>query len=414
MAHNEIHVDAAPESVFDVLADPRSYARWVVGSKQIRAADSAWPAAGATFDHSVGVGPLVVHDGTTVRASDRPRRLELLVRVRPFTQAVVTLRLYADADGTRVEMDEHPVDRRSRLMLFNPLTEAAAPAPQRGVASPTQDARRRLRADPDGHLALARQPTGGRGEGQLAAGRAVELTRAPGALADQPDGTHEPEGSRRIGQRRGARTYASASIRRSRTHRRGRTAVDWPDDELIVGMAHKTLYALVHPDPDLLSRSGRRRHSHHLECMSLDERRRVSFGGALRLHDATDRASSRKRCSTLSGTEGQGVGQSGCLENAVDVPRPGSQRELHPAPAGFTIEPDDHAHAGGVDEFQLAEVKLDPAQAGSLQRPFQRGLHRERRLHVELAGERRGHYVAVSGDRNGQGVGAGHMAGAAR
>jgi uncharacterized protein YndB with AHSA1/START domain len=123
MAHNEIHVDAAPESVFDVLADPRSYARWVVGSKQIRAADSAWPAAGATFDHSVGVGPLVVHDGTTVRASDRPRRLELLVRVRPFTQAVVTLRLYADADGTRVEMDEHPVDRRSRLMLFNPLTE---------------------------------------------------------------------------------------------------------------------------------------------------------------------------------------------------------------------------------------------------------------------------------------------------
>jgi uncharacterized protein YndB with AHSA1/START domain len=123
MAHNEIHVDASPDAVFDVLADPRSYARWVVGSKQVRAADRDWPAAGATFDHSVGVGPLVLHDGTSVRASERPGRLELLVRARPFTQAVVTLRLHGETGGTRVEMDEHPVDRRSRLLFFNPLTE---------------------------------------------------------------------------------------------------------------------------------------------------------------------------------------------------------------------------------------------------------------------------------------------------
>jgi hypothetical protein len=123
MAHNEIHVGARPDAVFDVLADPRSYARWVVGSKQIRAADPGWPAAGATFDHSVGVGPLALDDASTVRASDRPRRLELLVRARPFTQAVVTLQLRDDAGGTRVVMDEHPADRRSRLLSFNPVTE---------------------------------------------------------------------------------------------------------------------------------------------------------------------------------------------------------------------------------------------------------------------------------------------------
>ena len=123
MAHNEIHVDAAPDAVFDVLADPRSYARWVVGSKQIRAADHDWPAAGATFDHSVGIGPLVLHDGTSVRACDRPGRLELLVRARPLTQAVVTLHLREDAGGTRIEMDEHPADRRSKLLFFNRLTE---------------------------------------------------------------------------------------------------------------------------------------------------------------------------------------------------------------------------------------------------------------------------------------------------
>jgi uncharacterized protein YndB with AHSA1/START domain len=123
MAHNEIHIAAGPDAVFDVLADPRSYARWVVGSKQIRAADPEWPAAGATFDHSVGVGPLALDDATTVRGADRPRRLELLVRARPFTKAVVTLQLRDDEGGTRVEMDEHPADRRSRLLFFNPFTE---------------------------------------------------------------------------------------------------------------------------------------------------------------------------------------------------------------------------------------------------------------------------------------------------
>ena len=116
-------MNATPDAVFDVLADPRSYARWVVGSKQIRAADREWPAAGATFDHSVGVGPLVIHDGTSVRASTRPSRLELLVRARPFTQAVVTLQLHVDQGGTRVEMVEQPADRRSRLLFFNPLTD---------------------------------------------------------------------------------------------------------------------------------------------------------------------------------------------------------------------------------------------------------------------------------------------------
>ena len=122
MAHNEIHVDAPPEAVFAVLADPRSFARWVVGSRRIRSADPDWPAPGTTFDHAVGVGPLTISDSTSVRSADPPHRLELLVRARPFTQAVVTLTLRPEAGGTRVEMDEHPADRRSRL-LFNPLTE---------------------------------------------------------------------------------------------------------------------------------------------------------------------------------------------------------------------------------------------------------------------------------------------------
>jgi uncharacterized protein YndB with AHSA1/START domain len=122
MAHNEIHIDAPPQAVFTVLADPRSYARWVVGSRKVRAADPDWPAPGTTFDHTVGFGPFTISDCTSVRASDPPRRLELLVRARPLTQATVTLRLHPEAGGTRVEMDEHPADRRSRILL-NPITE---------------------------------------------------------------------------------------------------------------------------------------------------------------------------------------------------------------------------------------------------------------------------------------------------
>ncbi len=123
MAHNEIHVDASPEAVFAVLADPRSYARWVVGSRRIRSADPDWPARGTTFDHSVGVGPLQLSDHSTVEESERPHRLRMLVRARPFSRAHVDLRMTAEpAGGTRVEMDEYAADLRSRL-FFNRLTD---------------------------------------------------------------------------------------------------------------------------------------------------------------------------------------------------------------------------------------------------------------------------------------------------
>jgi uncharacterized protein YndB with AHSA1/START domain len=149
MAQNEITTHAAPDAVFAVLADPRSFARWVVGSRKIRAADADWPAPGATFDHAVGIGPLTVADSTTVRAAERPHRLEMLVRARPFTTAVVTLRLQPEGSGTRIEMEEHPADLRSRI-FFNPLTEPL-------VRLRNQESLRRLKALAEGEEAI---PTG--------------------------------------------------------------------------------------------------------------------------------------------------------------------------------------------------------------------------------------------------------------
>lgn len=122
MAHNEIDMDVPAESVFAVLSDPRSFARWVVGSREIRRADPDWPAVGTAFEHKVGIWPITLSDHSEVVETTPPHLLKLLVKARPFSKAYVTLRLRAVARGTRVEMDEVAADTRSMLLL-NPLTD---------------------------------------------------------------------------------------------------------------------------------------------------------------------------------------------------------------------------------------------------------------------------------------------------
>lgn len=122
VAHNEIDMGVPAESVFAVLSDPRSFARWVVGSREIRRADPEWPAVGTAFDHKVGVWPIILSDHSEVVEAAPAQLLKLLVKARPFSKAYVTLRLRQVAGGTRVEMDEVAADARSRL-LFNFLTD---------------------------------------------------------------------------------------------------------------------------------------------------------------------------------------------------------------------------------------------------------------------------------------------------
>ncbi len=122
MAHNEIDIGTVPERVFEVLSDPRSFARWVVGSREIRSADRDWPAVGTAFDHKVGLWPITLSDHSEVLEAEAPHSLRLLVKARPFTRAYVTLRVHPAPGGSRVEMDEVAADARSRL-FFNALTD---------------------------------------------------------------------------------------------------------------------------------------------------------------------------------------------------------------------------------------------------------------------------------------------------
>lgn len=155
MARNEIDVAAPAERVFAVLAEPRAYARWVVGSRQIRRADPSWPEPGSAFDHAVGIGPLRLQDSSRVEACEPPWRLRLLVMARPLTRAWVTLHLTPTADGTRVTMEEHAADGRSRLLL-NRLTDPL-------VGWRNQESLRRLKALAEGREPLPNGPLPPRG-----------------------------------------------------------------------------------------------------------------------------------------------------------------------------------------------------------------------------------------------------------
>jgi uncharacterized protein YndB with AHSA1/START domain len=122
MARTTTRIAATPDRVFAVLADAWTYERWVVGCKQIRTVDDGWPAPGATFHHSVGIGPLTVRDTTTVLESDPPRRIVLRARARPAGVARVEVELAEAGGGTEVVMQERPVSGPPAL-LHNPLQD---------------------------------------------------------------------------------------------------------------------------------------------------------------------------------------------------------------------------------------------------------------------------------------------------
>ena len=126
MSVTETYVEAPPDAVFDVLADPSSYAHWVVGATRTRKADRAWPRPGSKFHHTQGFCGLGLPDNTEVLASSRPRQLVLEARMRPLAVNKVELRLQPRGDGTRVTMIEYPtggiaamVDNRLMDMLLH-------------------------------------------------------------------------------------------------------------------------------------------------------------------------------------------------------------------------------------------------------------------------------------------------------
>ena len=110
MAVNTIVIPVSRRAVYDVLSDPYAYSRWVVGPRQVVAADEDFPQPGSSFVHEEGVGPVEAHDETEVRDVDPAERVALRAKLRPFgAVADITIDLATVDGGTRVTMREEPV-----------------------------------------------------------------------------------------------------------------------------------------------------------------------------------------------------------------------------------------------------------------------------------------------------------------
>ncbi len=124
MATNRRDIPAPPAQVWAVLADAEKYCDWVVGTKDVRGVEGAWPTKGARFHHTVGIWPLHLRDNTQVLEVDEPRRLVLQARVRPLGHARIEFELLDAPGGTELVMTEEPTApfvARVAKRLFDPV-----------------------------------------------------------------------------------------------------------------------------------------------------------------------------------------------------------------------------------------------------------------------------------------------------
>ena len=119
-------IHAPPEAVWAVLADPTTYPDWLVGAQVIRDVDGEFPQPGSDFHHTVGASEdLALPDRTTALEAERPRKLTLKVRARPFFQGIVRFRLLPTKAGTELVVEEEPIGPlRFAAPVLRPLITA--------------------------------------------------------------------------------------------------------------------------------------------------------------------------------------------------------------------------------------------------------------------------------------------------
>src|SRR5687768_12930096 len=102
----EQHMGVPPERVWEILADPATYAHWVVGSRSVERWDPDWPAPGTRFHHTQGRRPVIIHDHTESIAAEAPRHLEMVAYARPLLVARVIIDIEPEPGGCRVRIEE--------------------------------------------------------------------------------------------------------------------------------------------------------------------------------------------------------------------------------------------------------------------------------------------------------------------
>jgi uncharacterized protein YndB with AHSA1/START domain len=116
----DLHVDAPPERVWEILSEPKTYEHWVVGSRSIESWDPQFPAVGSKFEHTQGKAPLIIRDITVVDRSEPPRRIELIAQARPLLVARVIVEVAMEGTGSHVTLEEIPVSGLMAPLLKTP------------------------------------------------------------------------------------------------------------------------------------------------------------------------------------------------------------------------------------------------------------------------------------------------------
>src|SRR4051812_23371744 len=102
--------DLPPDAVWRVIADPQTYADWVVGAKEVRAVTGPWPQPGSEIHHTVGAGAAENKDVTIVLEASAPNHIKLKAHFRPLGVAEVTIDLQDNNGGTEIVMNEVMID----------------------------------------------------------------------------------------------------------------------------------------------------------------------------------------------------------------------------------------------------------------------------------------------------------------
>jgi uncharacterized protein YndB with AHSA1/START domain len=121
MARNERFIPVSPDVVFSVLNDPPRYAYFVVGARKIRRFDPNWPEVGSAFHHTQGAAAGGVRDCTTVVSAEPPHRLRLHAGLGPLAVNVVDFELAPEGEGTRLVIEEYPIEGPAARIWSPPL-----------------------------------------------------------------------------------------------------------------------------------------------------------------------------------------------------------------------------------------------------------------------------------------------------
>ncbi|WP_042368123.1 SRPBCC family protein [Streptacidiphilus neutrinimicus] len=109
MAVRHVLIGRPPESVWNILADERCYARWVPGTSRTEPGDGHWPDVGSSLRYTVRLGPWQLQGRTVVRRCAPNARLELEAHAGRLGTARIGIELLPWGSGTLVIVDEHPL-----------------------------------------------------------------------------------------------------------------------------------------------------------------------------------------------------------------------------------------------------------------------------------------------------------------